>query len=226
MPKSVIGAIANRLSSSIWPEPDAVRYFVRVSVWGRWGIWLIALFTLAYRPADWYPADIEFVLVHVLMAACNGLVHYRLLTNRPVTWRWMLFLSAADITLATGSIVIGGGFQSFVFLGYYAALAIFGAVFTSLWIGLAGTTVTAVFVVLADGCKLANAQLQTGTCYDPDTDKCPLAWMWMLRSSLSRDSKFADWTPTLPCGESSYRYYRYYHKGICLLRAYGTGCSN
>ena len=148
MPKADIGAIANRLSSSTWPEPDAVRYFARVSVWGRWGIELVGLFTLAYRPADWFPAHIEFVLVHALVVACNGLVHYRLLTNRPVTWRWMLFLSAMDVTLTTAGIVVTGGFESFVFLGHYAALAIFAAVFTSLWLGLAGATVTAVAYVV------------------------------------------------------------------------------
>ena len=37
----------------------------------------------------------------------NGLVHFRLLTNRPVTWRWILLLSAMDITLITASISIG-----------------------------------------------------------------------------------------------------------------------
>ena len=79
------------------------------------------------RP-DWFPAHIEFVLVHALVVACNGLVHYRLLTNRPVTWRWMLFPSAMDMTLTTAGIVVTGGFESFVFLGYYAALAIFAAV--------------------------------------------------------------------------------------------------
>ena len=148
MLKVDIGAITNRFSSSIWPEPDAVRYFARVSVWGRWGIELVGLFTLAYRPADWFPAHIEFVLVHGLVVACNGLVHYRLLTNRPVTWRWMLFLSAMDLTLATAGTVVTGGFESFVFLAYYAALAIFAAVFTSLWLGLAGATVTAVAYVV------------------------------------------------------------------------------
>ena len=172
MLKAGIGAMLNRFSPAVWADGDVVPYAARVSVWGRWFILLVAVFQFLYRPMFWYPDHVEYTLQPAAALALNGLVHYRLLTDRPVTWRWLLFLSAMDITLATTGIVVTGGFESFVFLGYYAALAIFAAVFMSLWTGLAGATVTAVFVVLAGGCKLANALLQTGTCYDPDTDKC------------------------------------------------------
>ena len=79
---------------------DVVRYAATVSVWGRWFIWLVGVFLLAHRPGFWYPGDIEFLAIPVLLGALNGLVHHLLLTNRPVTWRWMLFLSAADIALS------------------------------------------------------------------------------------------------------------------------------
>ena len=55
----------------------------------------------------------------VPLVALNGLVHLRLLTNRSVTWRWMLLLSAMDIALATSSISLGRGFDGFVFAAYY-----------------------------------------------------------------------------------------------------------
>ena len=119
---------------------------------GRWFVWLVAVFLLAYRPADWYPAKIEYVFLHVPLVTLNGLVHYRLLTNRPVTWRWLLVLSAMDIALITADIVIGGGFKSFTFLAYYPALAMFAAVFTVLWLSLAWTTMAAVaYVVVSLG---------------------------------------------------------------------------
>ena len=60
-------------------------------------------------PGFWYPEDIEFLALPVLLAMVNGLVHLRLLTNRTVTWRWMLLLSAADIALVTACVVNGGG---------------------------------------------------------------------------------------------------------------------
>ena len=139
-----MGAITNRFSSAIWADPDVIPYAARVSVWGRWLIWLVSVFNLAHRPDAWYPADIEYAFLHVPLVTLNGLVHFRLLTNRPVTWRWMLVLSAMDIALITAGVVIGGGFNSFFFLAYYAALAVFAAVFTSLWFGLAWTTMVGV----------------------------------------------------------------------------------
>ena len=144
MPKADIGAITNRFSRPTWADPDAIPYAARVSVWGRWLIWVVSVFNLAHRPDAWYPADIEYAFLHIPLVVLNGLVHYRLLTNRPVTWRWMLILSVMDIVLITAGVVIGGGFNSFFFLAYYAALAVFAAVFTSLWVGLAWTTMVAV----------------------------------------------------------------------------------
>ena len=56
----------------------------------------------------------------------------------------MFALSAVDVFLITADIVIGGGFKSFTFLAYYPALAMFAAVFTPFWLGLAWTTVAAI----------------------------------------------------------------------------------
>ena len=148
LPKADLGAIAKRFSPAIWADPDVVPYAARVSVWGRWFIGLVSAFEIAYRPGFWYPDDWGFVLLLVPLATLNGLIHFRLLTNRPVTWRWMLLLSAMDIALITASISIGPGFDSYIFVAYYPALALFAVVFTSLWLGLAWTTMTAVAYAL------------------------------------------------------------------------------
>ena len=157
LPKADLGAIANRFSPAIWADPDVVPYAARVSVWGRWFIALVSVIEIAYRPGFWYPDGWGYVLLLVPLATLNGLVHFRLLTNRPVTWRWMLLLSAMDIALATSSISVGPGFDSYVFVAYYPALALFAVVFTSLWFSLAWTTLTAVaytFVSLTVGAGL------------------------------------------------------------------------
>ena len=99
---------------------------------------------MAYRPGFWYSEDIGLLPLPLLLAVFNGLVHYRLLTNRPVTWRWMLFLNATDIALIAAGIVIDGGFTSLIFLAYYPSLAIFAVVFSSHWLSLAWTTTVAV----------------------------------------------------------------------------------
>ena len=157
LPKADMGAITKRFSPAMWADPDVVPYAARVSVWGRWFVVLVGAFEIAYRPGFWYPDNVGAVLLMVPLVTLNGSVHFRLLTNRPVTWRWMLLLSAMDIALATASIAIGPGFDSFVFVAYYPALALFVVVFTSLWLGLAWTTMTAAAYALV--CWMAGAGL-------------------------------------------------------------------
>ena len=89
-------------------DADTVRYAAVVSVWGRWFISVVTLFQFAYRFRFWFPNNFEFPLLLVLLVALNGLVHYRLVTGRPVTWRWLLLLSAMDIALATTGVVFPG----------------------------------------------------------------------------------------------------------------------
>ena len=141
-------------------DPDVVLYAAWISVWGRWFVWLVGVFLLAYRPAFWYPQDIGLLLLHVVVLSINSLVHHRLLTKRPVTWRWMLFLCAMDIALITANIVIDGGFSSFIFLAYYPSLAIFAAVFLSSRLTLAWTT--AIAVAYAAVCLMVGSGLDLG----------------------------------------------------------------
>ena len=84
MLKAGIGAIRKWVVAGTLSDPDVVLYAAWISVWGRWFVWLVDVFLLAYRPGFWYPQDIELLLLHVLLLGTNGLVHHRLLTNRPV----------------------------------------------------------------------------------------------------------------------------------------------
>ena len=130
MLKADIGAITKRFSSTILSDPDVVQYAAGVSVWGRWFVWLVTVFQFIYRPGFWYyEGHFEYLFLLVPVATLNGLVHYRLLTNRSVTWRWLLFLSAMDIVWATAGIILQRGFEGCLFLAYYPALALFVVVF-------------------------------------------------------------------------------------------------
>ena len=144
MLKAGIEAMQKWVTPGTLTDPYVVLYAARVAVWGRWFVWLVGVFLLAYRPGFWYPEDIEYLSIPVLLGMLNGLVHHRLLTNRPVTWRWILFLSATEIALITVGIIIGGGYRSFIFLAYYPSLAVFVVVFSSHWLSLAWTTTVAV----------------------------------------------------------------------------------
>ena len=154
MLKADIGAMLNRFSPAVWADTEVVPYAARVSVWGRWFILLVAVVQFLYRPTFWYPDHVEYTLLPLVALALNGLVHHRLLTDRPVTWRWLLFLSVMDFALITAGLVFQAGLTSglvlqsaihgFMFLAYYPALALLVVVFASLWFGLTWTTVTAV----------------------------------------------------------------------------------
>ena len=144
MLKAGIEAMQKWVTPGTLTDPDVVLHAARVAVWGRWFVWLVGVFLLAYRPGFWYPEDIEYLSIPVLLGMLNGLVHHRLLTNRPVTWRWILFISATEIALITVGIIIGGGYRSFIFLAYYPSLAVFVVVFSSHWLSLAWTTTVAV----------------------------------------------------------------------------------
>ena len=153
----------NRLERLFRADPNVVRHAVRVSVWGRWYIWLVGAVMLAHRPSLWFPEYLGFGVLNVLLVVINGIVHHRLLTNGPVTWRWMLALCAIDIALITGNIAVSGRFEGYIFVAYYPALALFAVVFSSLRLVLAWVTATAIAyclvgVVAGPGLDLEMAQ--------------------------------------------------------------------
>ena len=141
-------------------DADVVLYAAKVTVWGRWIVWFFAAVMLAYRPGLWYPEDIEYALLNVMLATLNGVFHYRLLTNRPVTWRWMVGLSAMDIALITANIAVSGRFDNYIFLTYYPALGAIAVIFTSFRVNMAWATAaaaahTAVSLGVGSGLDLA-----------------------------------------------------------------------
>ena len=50
MLKASIGAVQKLAIPSALTEPDVVLYAMWISVWGRWFVWLVGGFLLAYRP--------------------------------------------------------------------------------------------------------------------------------------------------------------------------------
>ena len=142
-----IGAIRTRVLQMFWLDPDETLHAATVTVWIRWLFWVGAVIELVYRPAFTSSKYVPFMLMHLPLVTLNGYVHYRLISRRRVTWRHLLLLSAMDIALITASIVVDGGFDTFLFLPYYPALAAFSAVFTSAVLNLIWTTVTAAMYV-------------------------------------------------------------------------------
>ena len=79
------------------------------------------------------------------VVAFNGYTHYRLRTNRAITWRWILGLAAMDLTMVWAATVMGGGFSHyFLHLLYYPPLAGYALVFTSFRLTMVCVTVVSV----------------------------------------------------------------------------------
>ena len=158
--KTAFGAVQTRVLQMLWLDPDEVSYTANIAVWVRWFLQVGAITTLVHEPTFTYPQtmlqSIPFMLIHGSVATLNGHVHYRLLTKRRVTWRHLIVLNALDLALITAT-VVDLGYDSLWFVGYYPALAIFAAVFTTPLLYLTWTTITAsiyVGVVLAVGSGL------------------------------------------------------------------------
>ncbi|MCY4583486.1 MAG: histidine kinase [Chloroflexi bacterium] len=145
----------------LWLDPDETAYAAHIAVWTRWFLWVGAMMSLAIQPTFTFPQSIPqstpFVILHLAAVTLNGWVHYRLVSRRRVTWRHVFVLGVLDLTFVTAT-VVDGGYDTFWFVGYYAALAAFAAVFTSPLLNLTWTTITAsiyVGVSLAVGSGMA-----------------------------------------------------------------------
>ena len=79
----------------------------------------------------------------MLLLATNGYLHYRLATERTVSWRWMLALSALDLAMLSGGVAAHRGFETPFFVGYYPPLALSAVVFGSVRLTLVWVTMTA-----------------------------------------------------------------------------------
>ena len=169
-----MGAVQRWATPGALADPDVILYAARVSVWGRWFVWIVGVFLLAYRPGFWYPEDVELLGLSVLLGILNGLVHHRLLTKRPLTWRWMLFLSAAEIVMITAGVVVDGGYTSLIFLAYYPSLAVFAVVFSSLGLSL-------VWMTMAAGAyAIACLRVDSGLDLDAGNEKVLMARLAMM----------------------------------------------
>ena len=129
--------------------PDDLLYGVRISVWVRWFLLIAWLVQFNYRPNFEHPAYTPTMLLAVLALLFNAYVHYRIQSNRPVTWRWALALSTMDVSILTAGIVVSGtGFQNTFFVLYYPTLAMFAVVFTSFRLSFAWVTMVAVMYLV------------------------------------------------------------------------------
>ena len=125
-------------------DSDDLRHSLRISVWVRWFVGIAWFVQLNYRADFLHHAYIPNTLLAASLLALNGYVHYRIRSNRTITWHWALALSALDVITITSGLIISGGFRNEFYVLYYPALAAFAVVFASFRLSFAWVTVTAV----------------------------------------------------------------------------------
>ena len=123
-------------------DPDGLRFVATILVWAHWFVVAFSFVQLAYRPAGWPERYVVYAPLLLLLVAFNGYTHYRLRTNRAITWHWILGLAAMDLTMVSAATVMGGGFSHyFLHLLYYPPLAGYALVFTSFRLTMVCVTV-------------------------------------------------------------------------------------
>ncbi len=128
-------------------SPDELRFAAKSMLVVRWFLWVGTVFLLAYRPQFEIDTYVPYILMSLLFVGVNAAVQYRLLTDRPITWRWLFVTNVTDVVLVSGVVAVHGGFESYFFLAYFPSLALFAVVFTSLSLCLVWTTVVVVVYV-------------------------------------------------------------------------------
>ena len=162
----LVARAAGALRVNYWTldqiDPDGLRYVATISVRAHWFVIAVLLFELVYRPylylgvARYAP----FPLLLLMLIGFNGYIHYRLLSNRPVTWRWPVALYALDVFLVSAAAALSDGFShSFHHLFYYPALAGFAVLFTSFrlnmaWVTMVSVVYVAISLTVGDGIDL------------------------------------------------------------------------
>ena len=130
-------------------DPDGLRYLATISVWGHWIIAAVGLIELVYRPYYGVAKYAAYSLLWLILVGSIGSLHYRLLSNRTITWRWLQALYTLDVAVVSALVALSGGFDHpFIHEFYYPALAAFAVIFTSFRLSMAWVTMVSIAYVV------------------------------------------------------------------------------
>ena len=140
-------------------DPEGLRYVGTISVRAHWFVIAVLFFELVYRPYLYFGVAryAPYPLLLLTLIGFNGYIHYRLLSNRPITWHWPVALYALDVFLISAVVALSDGFShSFHHLFYYPALAGLAVLFNSfrlnmVWVTMASLVYVAISLTVGDG---------------------------------------------------------------------------
>ena len=134
-------------------DPDSLRHVGNIVAWMHWAFCIHVLIQVLYRPlyGYWAPQFVAYLSILVMLMVFNGYFHYLVLSNRGISWRWVLAFFALDVTVLSTAIAISDGFNNYFFhLFYYPGLAFLAVVVTSFRISMAlATMVAAIYLAIS-----------------------------------------------------------------------------
>ncbi len=131
-------------------DQDGLRYVATISVRVHWFVIAVLFFELVYRPYLYFGVAryAPYPLLLLTLIGFNAYIHYRLLSNRTITWHWPVALYALDVFLVSAAAALSDGFShSFHHLFYYPALAGLAVLFNSFRLNMVWVTMTSVVYV-------------------------------------------------------------------------------
>ena len=144
---------------------DDFRYSQRIAVVVRWFLLVTWFFLHNYRAEPSEPSYFINNGLAAVLSVFNGYVHWRIWRGRPVSKRYVVALSAMDLSLITIGIAVSSRFGNTFFVLYYPALLGLSVVFPSRRVAFTAVVTVAVayagvsFLITPPGVAIAPRQV-------------------------------------------------------------------
>ena len=170
------------------PDPDGLKSLATISVRAHWFVSAVCLVELVYRPYYGVAKYAVYALLLLVLIGLTGYLHYRLRSNRAITWFWLQALYTTDVALVSVGVAIGNGFSHpFFHMLYYPPLAASAVIFTSLRLAMVWVTVVSVVYVVISLTVGDGLDLET---QDEKTLLARIAVMYAVVVTINMASRF------------------------------------
>ena len=144
-----------------------LRFLTTMSVRVHWVGCAVFLYEVAHHIGDEFAKFSVYALLLLTLVGFNGVLHYRLRSNRTITWRWLQAFYTWDVVLVSVWLATSGGFgHPFIHLFYFPVVAMFSVFLAPIRLTMAWVTAVSVVYVginltVGDGIDFATNDGET-----------------------------------------------------------------
>ncbi|MFQ5941965.1 MAG: hypothetical protein ACE5JF_00250 [Anaerolineales bacterium] len=110
-------------------DPEDLMYGQSVIVSARWILVISGLFLALWNPGPMSELRIQILFI-LLLAVANFYLQAQLLMRKPANSGVVYFASAADLVVVSVMIILGGGFESNIYVFYFPAMLALSVAFS------------------------------------------------------------------------------------------------